>query len=382
MLAEASRSGSIADRLERMARRVEERRSAEVLRHRLAGGCWVYGAGGYGQLALRLLTEARFPVRGMIDRRADDPGFAARHPVPVVSPEAVTPAMAAGTVLVVGVHNFAADPAPIHAWTAGRGFADVMVPAELPDVLGPAMGSYWLTGRGHTRAHLDEIEALASLLADNTSRAVLEGVAAFRLSADLSVHPASHLPSQYFPPDVPLTREPLRLVDGGAFTGDAWSALNASGRTLEEWYAFEPDPANFAALARTAREAKVARAALFPCGLGERAEQIRFASGEEAGSHATESGDTVVQVVALDDVLPGSMPNYVKLDIEGAERAALAGMRETLARARPAVAISVYHRPEDLWELPFLLHQSLPDLRLFLRQHGYNGFDTVLYAIP
>ncbi|WP_374944717.1 FkbM family methyltransferase [Sphingomonas sp.] len=381
MLAEAA-LGTLSDRLGRLHERVEQRRSATALRERLAQGCWVYGAGGYGLLAIRVLRDAGVDVRGVIDRRANDPAFAAGQPVPAVAPDSLTPAMAAGATLVVGVHNFAADLRPIHAWGAAHGFADVVVPAELPDLLGPALGSYWLTGRGHTARHLDELDRLAPLLADDASRAVLDGIAAFRISADLADHPPSHLPSQYFPPDVPLTRAPLRLVDGGAFTGDAWPALTASGRTLGEWYAFEPDPVNFRALVATAREAPMARTALFPCGLGERAEQIRFASGEAAGSHAAENGDTVIQIVALDEVLPGISPNYVKLDIEGAERAALSGMRETLARARPAIAISIYHRPEDLWELPLLIHDRLPDHRLFIRQHGYNGFDTVLYAVP
>ena len=373
---------SLSDRLARLGRAVEERRPAAALRDRLEGGCWVYGAGGYGRLVIRLLADAGYPVLGVVDRRAADDGFVRTEGVAAITPEAMTPAMAAGKVLVVGVHNFAVDPAPIHGWAAGLGFAEVIVPAELPDLLGPRLCSYWLTGRGHTGRHLDAIERVASLLADDRSRAVLEGIAAYRISADAARHPPSDLPSQYFPDDVPLTREPLRLVDGGAFTGDAWDALAASGRSLAEWYAFEPDPANFAALAATARRAAVAHSALFPCGLGERLKQVRFASGEAAGSHAAETGDTMVQVVALDEVLPGVAPNYVKLDIEGAERAALAGMRGMLTRARPAVAVSIYHQPEDLWELPLLVHDWLPGHRLYIRQHGYNGFDTVLYAVP
>lgn len=379
---DAAAAGSLTDRLARLDRAVEERRPAERLRFALGRGCWVYGAGGYGRLAVETLTQAGCPVRGIVDRRADDPDFSIGGSVPVVTPEALTRDMAAGTTLVVGVHNFATDSAPIHAWAAARGFAEVIVPAELPDLLGPALGSYWLTGRAHTGRYLAEIERLAPSLADDLSRAVLEGVAGYRISADRAMHPPSHLPSQYFPPDVPLTREPLKLVDGGAFTGDTWPALTASGRTLAEWYAFEPDPVNFAELVATARKAGVERAMLFPCGLGERMEQIRFASGESAGSHAAEGGDTVVQLVPLDDVLPGLSPNYVKLDIEGAERAALAGMRQTLERTRPAIAMSIYHRPEDLWELPLLVRERLPEHRLFIRQHGYNGFDTVLYAIP
>jgi hypothetical protein len=57
-------------------------------------------------------------------------------------------------------------------------------------------------------------------------------------------------------------------------------------------------------------------------------------------------------------------------------------MKQTLARSRPRLAMSIYHKPEDLWELPFKVRELLPDAKLHVRQHGFNGFDTVLYAIP
>ncbi|WP_375391041.1 FkbM family methyltransferase [uncultured Sphingomonas sp.] len=341
----------------------------------------MYGAGGYGQLVARSLLGRGLAVHGIIDRRACDPGFAASLPVPAVLPDHVDAEAAVDGVLVVGIHNFAVDPAPILAWAKAKGFGEIIVPGELPDLIGPELGSYWLTAREHSTGHLDAIEQASGLVADAHSREVLTGIAGFRITADHALHPASHQASQYFPPDVPLAHEPLCLVDGGAFTGDALASVRASGRSLAQWFAFEPDLANFAALVATARDPDVGMAALFPCGLGERTAQIRFASGESAGSHAADNGDSMVQVVALDEVLPTIAPNYIKLDIEGAERSALTGMRRTLERCRPALAVSIYHRPEDLWELPLLVHQLLPEARLFVRQHGFNGFDTVLYAV-
>ena len=71
----------------------------------------------------------------------------------------------------------------------------------------------------------------------------------------------------------------------------------------------------------------------------------------------------------------------LKLDIEGAEAAALRGMAGHLAR-RPLLAVSAYHRPADLWELPELIAELYPRPVLRLRQHGHHAFDTVLYATP
>ena len=70
------------------------------------------------------------------------------------------------------------------------------------------------------------------------------------------------------------------------------------------------------------------------------------------------------------------------MDIEGAEMDALKGARLTLAEYQPDLAICVYHRTEHLWAVALLL-ASWPEMkgyRYYLRSHGFNGFDTVLYA--
>ena len=372
----------MGDALRGASRHALETRGADQLAAALRRGCWIYGAGGYGRLVGRLLGEQDFEVRGFVDRRAGDASVAASLATRVVDPGRFSATDAAGCTLIVAVHNFAADQAPVVAWGRAAGFAEIVIPAELPDILGSEAASYWLTGRSHAAQHIDEIEHLAGLLADPKSVDVLMAAARFRMTGDIAAHPPSHLPSQYFPTDVPALTEPLRLVDGGAYTGDMYDAALRSGASFDEWYAFEPDPVNFALLAETAARARAPRTALFPCGLGRTCGQIRFASGNAAGSHADGAGDSVAQIVALDEVLPGLDPNSVKLDIEGFEREAIAGMRETLVRSQPRVAVSIYHKPEDLWELPFLIRELLPASRLYIRQHGFNGFDTVLYAVP
>jgi hypothetical protein len=86
--------------------------------------------------------------------------------------------------------------------------------------------------------------------------------------------------------------------------------------------------------------------------------------------------------VAIDDVLAEIPPTFIKMDIEGAEAAALTGARRVVREARPILAVAAYHRQADLWELPLLVHDMGPDYRMFLRPHAGEGFDTVLYAAP
>jgi hypothetical protein len=46
------------------------------------------------------------------------------------------------------------------------------------------------------------------------------------------------------------------------------------------------------------------------------------------------------------------------------------------------VAACVYHKPNDLWEIPQLLTALLPNSRFYLRPHGFDGWETVVYVVP
>jgi FkbM family methyltransferase len=146
--------------------------------------------------------------------------------------------------------------------------------------------------------------------------------------------------------------------------------------------AFEPDPENFRALSRWVGEkCPGINATLFQRGLGAASSSRRFQQGDAAGSAISESGESMIEIVALDEVLPDFAPTFIKLDIEGAEIDALNGAADTIRKYHPRIAACVYHLPEHLWEVPLLLRKLLPSHSLHLRYHGFNGFDAVAYAI-
>ena len=74
---------------------------------------------------------------------------------------------------------------------------------------------------------------------------------------------------------------------------------------------------------------------------------------------------------------------YEQCGCEGAvaEREAIAGARQTIERERPKLNIAAYHRSEDFFELPLLIHSLCKDYALYLRHHPYvPAWDTNLYA--
>ncbi len=56
--------------------------------------------------------------------------------------------------------------------------------------------------------------------------------------------------------------------------------------------------------------------------------------------------------------------DFIKMDIEGAEKQALAGGRATIARFHPRMALSAYHRPEDPQRLPQLVRETWSGYRM------------------
>lgn len=72
--------------------------------------------------------------------------------------------------------------------------------------------------------------------------------------------------------------------------------------------------------------------------------------------------------------------DYIKMDIEGSEIAALEGARETILAHRPKLGVCVYHRPVELWTIPNLIRRAYPFYDLYLDHHSLHGEETVLYA--
>ena len=71
------------------------------------------------------------------------------------------------------------------------------------------------------------------------------------------------------------------------------------------------------------------------------------------------------------------------MDIEGAETRALTGAREIIRRDKPVLTVCIYHKPEDVFEIPLLIEDIIKDeYRFYVRQYRYGLSETVLYAMP
>ena len=72
--------------------------------------------------------------------------------------------------------------------------------------------------------------------------------------------------------------------------------------------------------------------------------------------------------------------SFVKMDIEGAELEALIGAKDIIKKFKPKMAISIYHKPEDIITLPSIIMEYCDDYRFMLRHYSSTLSETVLYA--
>lgn len=118
----------------------------------------------------------------------------------------------------------------------------------------------------------------------------------------------------------------------------------------------------------------------FPFAAYSHEEVKKFTSATGLGSRLSETGTTLVQCAALDNVLPNLQPTFISMDIEGAEPHALKGAEKSIKTARPDLGICVYHSPNHLWDIPLYLHSLNLGYRFYLRNYTSFAFETVLYT--
>ena len=340
----------------------------------------VYGAGNSGRAVGAYLAAAGHRVVAYLDA-AGRPGQQVEG-VPVhQAAEWPGQRQAAEYDVVVAVHNYGVDMVELLAKLQPIGFRRVLNMVHLHNLFPDDQPwRYWLAPRSFYRRREREIAATELVLGDASSRAWFNQVLTFRLTGDYSQLPAPSPADQYTPGDLPRWQDPMRFIDCGAFNGDTVAALAKVGYAFEAIAAFEPDPGNFAALAQ--RVGSHGPAFCFPCGVADATRQVRFQAGNGMASHESNEGNVIIQCVSIDEALAGFRPTYLKMDIEGAEPEALKGARDTIARSRPALAISLYHYPQHLWEIPLLIAGWNLGYRLEIRGHSHSSFDTVLYALP
>jgi len=342
---------------------------------------WIFGAGNFGCSVSDALIDSRIEVAGFVET---NPKLKSVQHLPVIDWEALASKYPSAQI-ALGIFNRNAPYDELLTVPKRFGFDAPLLPWEIYDQFSNALGwRYWLSRRADLISQLHRIAAVADRLGDNLSRELLLRICAFRLGLDTNFASYKSPENQYFNAlSIGALRNTLiTYVDCGAYNGDTYHDLiHQQGIRCERAFLFEPDPANFSALVRVCGAANPEVICL-PLGVAESHRILSFSSGQGEGSAVAVGGDVHIAVASLDEMFPSARIDLIKLDVEGGEAQALLGAKSLIQRTRPVLSMSLYHKPQDLWELPELLFDVCENYGLFIRQHYYNSFDCVLYAVP
>lgn len=179
-------------------------------------------------------------------------------------------------------------------------------------------------------------------------------------------------------------------VDAGAFVGDTLEQfLFEKFGTFEAYYAFEPLRKNYRALKyRVERLEKEWGAEnkiiCVNSGLDKAAGEQKMSCAFPVGAMIENTADKremeTISVTSIDAYFADKRITTIKADIEGKETDMLMGAENSIKKWKPNMAISIYHKPSDLFKIFELIASYKMDYKFSLRCHAASGGDTVLYT--
>ena len=161
------------------------------------------------------------------------------------------------------------------------------------------------------------------------------------------------------------------VLDCGANVGAF--IRKALGQGAGSVVAIEPAPENVICLRKTfEEEIRAGRVIVYPkgvwdhdCELVLRTYDYQSGGDSVALKYPHSRPGPTVQLTTIDNLtseLKLQRVDFIKMDIEGSERQALRGAKQTVARFRPRLAISLEHTPADAEEIPALIRSLWPNM--------------------
>jgi FkbM family methyltransferase len=179
------------------------------------------------------------------------------------------------------------------------------------------------------------------------------------------------------------------VIDGGSCFGDTAIYFSTSIGNEGKVFTFEPLPVHIEIIRYNIEQNKLKEEIIIiPTGIGETTNLVNNIENhlrEVSGPGFSIRGQEMhVPIRSIDEVVQSESIkkiDFIKLDVEGFELSALKGAAATINQFRPKLAISLYHKPEDFFEIPIYLKTQYPFYDLYLDHYTIFSEETVLYAI-
>jgi FkbM family methyltransferase len=348
---------------------------------------WIYGSGTFAIRVAEILDGLGWKIEGFIDHIPKSDFSIKGKNYAVEKPSEVK--LNSSSQVILGVSNLHGDLISITKNISSvEPNVNIITPVELSiflrskDIL---LENYWMgASREFYERHSQEIANFRSLLEDLESKELFDKILKYRIDGLLNdLWLPDPLGEQYLPKGLETPPVNLRALDLGACQGENLEAFLESGRFFEFGIFLEPDLVNFDLLAKKIADLELHNILVWPLASWSNTEMLSFSSAKDTSANLNSAGLEKVQAIRLDSALPTTSINYIKMDIEGAEMETLRGARNLISKQCPHLAISVYHKPEDMWSLGLYVDSiATSKYRYYLRNYGHQTFDTILYCVP
>lgn len=262
------------------------------------------------------------------------------------------------------------------------------------------------------KKNIDCYSQAYNLLADEKSKQVFRNAINFKISAKIKyIREAETSKSDAFALLCIGETQKLHYIDIGAYDGDTilelCEYLQDMGSDIEKVTALEPDKKNFLKLCKNLKKNNLfSKCDLYNTAAWDKKQNISFI--QKAGRHSSVESTIslslnngmingrfnkvmTIEANSVDNIISENLRKYdetemrhffIKYDVEGCEYEAISGSAETIKKYKPTLAVSMYHKDEDLFKLPLLINKINPSYKFYLRKHEYIPFwDLNLYAI-
>lgn len=223
--------------------------------------------------------------------------------------------------------------------------------------------------------------ALYDQLVDEKSQETLLDLLSFRVTLDPQylASAASSVGEEYFEDFVPLGDDEV-FVDGGGYDGDTTAEfIRKTGGKYKRIHFFEPDGTLIARARRNL--ADYDNIEFYEYGLFSNKDILSFNATGGVDGHIDNTGVHTIHVDALDNIVEDTV-TFLKLDVEGAEAEAIEGAAKRIRCDQPIIAVCVYHKAADLWQLPLKIASLNKDYAFYMRHYYATPYGTVVYCIP
>ncbi len=179
------------------------------------------------------------------------------------------------------------------------------------------------------------------------------------------------------------------VIDCGGCYGDTALYFACKAGQHGKVYSFEFMPNNLSVFNRnlTCNPAVGSRVEIIPHPVWACSGETLYIEGHGPATNVTKTPKTIdinkVSTLCIDNLVHQRLIkhiNFIKMDIEGSELEALRGAEQTIRRDKPKLAISVYHKLQDFWEIPQWIDTLNLGYRFYIRHFTIHSEETVLFA--